>query len=134
MKGYLVTKYLDNVTKEMSSIYSAELPEPNCNANDVLVDVKCAGTNFFDILQMQASLCPPHLYFYVTDEPTQGKHQSRPQFPWIPGTEFSGVISKASPLPKGCPFEPGTKVFGAAQGAYAERYALSTLELRWKAK
>lgn len=38
--------------------------------------------------------------------------------------KFAGVISPSSPIPKGCNFVPGkTRVFGASQGAYAERYA-----------
>lgn len=37
---------------------------------------------------------------------------------------FSGVISKDSPIPRGCHFEPGkTRVLGAAQGAYGEKVA-----------
>lgn len=36
--------------------------------------------------------------------------------------QFAGVVSASSPIPKGCNFVPGkTRVFGAAQGAYAER-------------
>ena len=41
------------------------------------------------------------------------------------GTEFAGRIAADSPIPKGCPFKPGDRVFGAAQGAYADRVAAS---------
>lgn len=81
-----------------------ELPDPRPAENQVLIDVKCAGMNFFDTLQVR------------------GKYQDQPPFPFIPGAEFSGVISKDSPIPKGCPFIPGkTRVFGSTQGCYASK-------------
>lgn len=47
---------------------------------------------------------------------------TQPAFPYIAGAEFSGTVSRSSPLPAGCPFVPGqTRVFGAGQGAYAEK-------------
>ncbi|KAG9098466.1 hypothetical protein FS749_003752 [Ceratobasidium sp. UAMH 11750] len=61
--------------------------------------------NFFDILQ------------------SQGKYQNQPPFPFVLGAEFAGVIANSSPIPKGCPFKPGDRVFGSGQGAYAERVA-----------
>jgi len=45
----------------------------------------------------------------------------QPPFPFVLGTEFAGRIAKDSPIPKGCPHKPGDRVFGFAQGAYAER-------------
>jgi len=39
----------------------------------------------------------------------------------VPGVEFAGVVAKSSPIPKGCPFQAGDRVFGASQGAFAER-------------
>jgi len=78
-------------------------PEPTATGNQVLVDVYSAGLNFFDILQ------------------AQGKHQSQPKLPFVLGTEFAGRIAVNSPIPKGCNFKPGDRVFGAAQGAYADK-------------
>lgn len=37
------------------------------------------------------------------------------------GAEFSGTISASSPIPQGCPYKAGTRVFGASQGSYAEK-------------
>ena len=46
------------------------------------------------------------------------------------GAEFSGVISASSPIPDGCDFIPGkTRVFGAGQGAYAEKIAVDFRKL-----
>ena len=45
----------------------------------------------------------------------------RPQY--VLGSEFAGRIAKDSPIPKGCPFKPGDRVFGSGQGAYGERVA-----------
>ena len=54
---------------------------------------------------------------------SQGKYQNQPPFPFVLGSEFSGKVSENSPLPKGCPFKHGDRVFGYAQGAYADRVA-----------
>lgn len=41
--------------------------------------------------------------------------------------QFAGKISASSPIPKGCNFVPGkTRVFGASQGAFAERWVTSS--------
>lgn len=55
---------------------------------------------------------------------TQGKYQVKPPLPFILGTEFAGRVSKDSPIPKGCPYKPGDRVFGAGQGTYADRVAI----------
>ncbi|EIN11815.1 NAD(P)-binding protein [Punctularia strigosozonata HHB-11173 SS5] len=82
---------------------NANAPEPKPGPSEVVVDVYSAGLNFFDILQ------------------AQGKYQHQPPFPFVLGHEFAGRIAKDSPIPKGCPFRPGDRVFGAAQGCYAEK-------------
>jgi len=51
----------------------------------------------------------------------QGKHQTRPELPFILGSEFAGVVSQDSATPLGCPFKPGDRVFGYVQGAYADK-------------
>lgn len=43
--------------------------------------------------------------------------------PFILGTELAGKIASNSPIPEGCPFKPGDRVFGSAQGCYADRVA-----------
>ncbi|GLB37042.1 putative zinc-binding dehydrogenase [Lyophyllum shimeji] len=85
---------------------SSNVPEPKAGRGQVLVDVYSAGLNFFDILQ------------------TQGKYQIKPPLPFVLGTEFAGRISKGSPIPEGCPFKPGDRVFGAGQGTYADKVAV----------
>ncbi|KLO18426.1 alcohol dehydrogenase [Schizopora paradoxa] len=82
---------------------SNDFPEPEAGPNDVIVDVYSAGLNYFDILQ------------------SQGKYQHQPPMPFALGSEFAGRISQKSPIPKGCTFKRGDRVFGYAQGAYAER-------------
>ena len=48
----------------------------------------------------------------------------QPPFPFTLGAEFSGKISQSSPIPKGCPYKAGDRVFGSIQGAYADRIAV----------
>ncbi|CDO77707.1 hypothetical protein BN946_scf184969.g58 [Trametes cinnabarina] len=82
-------------------------PEPKASKGQVLVDVYSAGLNYFDILQ------------------SQGKYQVQPPRPFVLGNEFAGKISADSPIPDGCPFRPGDRVFGGGQGAYAEKVAVA---------
>ncbi|ORY32517.1 alcohol dehydrogenase [Naematelia encephala] len=81
---------------------TTDLPVPEPKEGQVLVDVYAAGLNFFDILQ------------------AQGLYQTKPPLPFILGAEFAGRISASSPIPTGCPYKPGDKVFGYTQGAFAE--------------
>ncbi|KAH9485385.1 Quinone oxidoreductase-like protein 2-like protein [Psilocybe cubensis] len=80
--------------------------EPTAGPEHVLVDVYSAGLNFFDILQ------------------SQGKYQNKPPLPFILGAEFAGKISQDSPIPKGCNLKRGQRVFGSAQGCYADKVAV----------
>ncbi|KAH9894889.1 alcohol dehydrogenase [Cubamyces lactineus] len=85
---------------------SQSVPEPKARQGQVLVDVFSAGLNYFDILQ------------------SQGKYQVQPPRPFVLGNEFAGKISADSPIPDGCPFRPGDRVFGGGQGAYGEKVAV----------
>src|SRR5215207_1009884 len=58
-----------------SSLVVDELPDPKPGAGEVLIDVKAAALNFPDVLL------------------SYGKYQFRPEPPFIPGGEASGVIS-----------------------------------------
>lgn len=98
MRGYIV-KELAHPSKIP---ISNDLPVPTATGKQVLVDVYSAGLNFFDILQ------------------AQGKYQTRPPLPFVFGTEFSGRISANSPIPAGCRFKAGDRVFGAQLGAFAD--------------
>ncbi|EKM80973.1 hypothetical protein AGABI1DRAFT_112678 [Agaricus bisporus var. burnettii JB137-S8] len=90
---------------------SHDVPEPTAGKDQVLVDVYSAGLNFFDTLQ------------------SQGKHQSKPPLPFILGSEFAGKIAQNSPIPEGCPYRPGNRVFGGTQGSFADRIAVNWNEL-----
>src|ERR1700722_4967243 len=57
-----------------------EWPEPAPTASQVLIDVEYSGVVFPDVLQ------------------TRGEYQSRPDVPFIPGWEVSGVVR---PTPMG---------------------------------
>lgn len=59
----------------------------------------------------------------------QGKHQSRPELPFVLGSEFAGIISHDSPIPPGYSFKPGDRVFGYAQGAYADQVRVDPRQL-----
>lgn len=76
-----------------------------------------SALNFFDILQAQGkyqSTCglpsstPTTSHFSVLKS-------DQPPFPFVLGAEFAGVIAASSPIPNGCPFKPGDRVFGSAQ-------------------
>lgn len=56
------------------SLEREELPEARAGRGQVLIDVKAAGCNFFDILI------------------TQGKYQVRPELPFSPGAEVAGTV------------------------------------------
>lgn len=103
MRGVLVSE-LAHPSKIPLSV---DIPEPILKENEVLIDVYSAGLNFFDILQMQ------------------GKYQRKPPLPFVAGAEFAGRIAKNSPIPKGCPYRPGDRVFGATQGAFADKAPVS---------
>jgi NADPH2:quinone reductase len=57
----------------------AELPDPVAGPGEVVVKVAATALNFFDTL-----IVP-------------GKYQYKPEFPFSPGAEFSGVVESAGP-------------------------------------
>ncbi|TFK44713.1 hypothetical protein BDQ12DRAFT_673439 [Crucibulum laeve] len=85
---------------------STDAPEPKTTDSQVLVDIYSAGLNFFDILQ------------------AQGKYQNKPPLPFTLGAEFAGKIAANSPIPKGCKYQPGDRVFGAQVGSFADKVAV----------
>jgi NADPH2:quinone reductase len=71
----------------------------------LLVDVRAAGCNFFDILMVQ------------------GRYQVKPPFPFVPGAEVAGVVREVGPGVRG--FAVGERVFGTAGlGGFADVAAL----------
>jgi NADPH2:quinone reductase len=78
-----------------------EQPTPSSAPNQYLIEIHSAGTNFFDLLQIQ------------------GKYQNQPPLPWIAGAEFAGTILATPTESANARFKVGDRVFGASQGAYA---------------
>jgi NADPH2:quinone reductase len=102
---------VDHWLKGPEEIQVSVAPVPEPAEGQVLVDVAYAGANFYDILMVQ------------------GKYQFKPSFPFIPGTEFSGVISKLGPGVTG--WQVGQEVYGITMlGAYAEKVAVSATKIR----
>jgi len=92
--------------QEPTELKVSETDEPELAGGCVLVDVKFAGANFFDILLVQ------------------GKYQSKPPFPFIPGSEFAGDVKEVGEGVED--FKKGDKVYGSVpHGAYAERIVVA---------
>jgi NADPH2:quinone reductase len=85
------------------SLGEAANPEPG--SGEVVIDVAAAGVNFLDVLLVQ------------------GKYQVKPQFPFSPGSEVSGVIRS---LGRGVGnLAPGQRVMGfCGHGGFAEQVRL----------
>ncbi|KAI2628094.1 hypothetical protein GGS26DRAFT_132883 [Hypomontagnella submonticulosa] len=107
MRGIQVSQYV----KGPKELKVTELPDPTPKANQYLIEVHAAATNFFDILQIQ------------------GKYQHQPPFPWVSGAEFSGVVLATPSNTKSPRFPVGSRVFGGSQGAYATRVCAAEHEL-----
>ncbi|KAG2222332.1 hypothetical protein INT45_001595, partial [Circinella minor] len=88
MKGYLITKLLKGPDE---LILRTDLIPKEPEQGEVQIRVMAAGLNFFDILQIQ------------------GKYQWKPPLPFIPGSEFSGIVTRST-VPE---YKPGDQVFGS---------------------
>jgi NADPH2:quinone reductase len=83
----------------------AQLPEPEPShpltpGAGVLVDVRCAGVSFPEVLQ------------------TRGQYQVKPELPFVPGSEVAGVVRSA---PANAQVKPGDRVAAfCALGGFAE--------------
>ncbi|KAG1732221.1 uncharacterized protein EDB91DRAFT_1152222 [Suillus paluster] len=102
MRAYVVNEWVHPSELKLFD----DAPEPEATGDEILVDVYSSALNFFDILQ------------------AQGKYQIKPPFPFTLGAEFAGKVAKGSPIPKYCPYKPGDRVFGSAQGCFADRVAV----------
>ncbi len=71
MRAIVVDRWL-----EPAELALREAPEPALRPGTLLVDVKAAGCNFFDIL-----MC-------------RGTYQVKPPFPFVPGAEVAGVVAR----------------------------------------
>lgn len=97
MRAIVVDRWM-----EPSELGVREIPEPEIPPGKVLVEVRAAGCNFFDILMVQ------------------GRYQVKPPFPFVPGAEIGGVVCG---LGEGVEeFAVGDRVCASVgTGAFAER-------------
>ncbi len=101
MRAVVVDRWM-----EPGELRVSEAPEPQLRPGALAIDVKAAGCNFFDILMVQ------------------GRYQSKPLFPFVPGAELSGVVSALGECVRG--FAVGDRVLaGAGLSAFAERAVVS---------
>ncbi|CAO3666807.1 unnamed protein product [Umbelopsis vinacea] len=94
MKGYVINNWING--PDDMKVVEAAVPEPK--NGELLIEVKAAGLNFFDILQVQ------------------GRYQHKPPFPFVPGGEYAGVVLKST-VPE---YKAGDRVFGAGN-SFAEQ-------------
>jgi NADPH:quinone reductase len=103
MKGWLVKE----LGEPRDVLQIEEMKKPELNAGEVLINVKAAALNFFDIL-----LC-------------QGKYQEKPPLPFTIGSEVSGVVVKTQ---EGSRLKEGQRVLALPKlptGGLAEYVAVS---------
>ncbi len=83
-----------------------ELPKPQAQPGEVVVDIMAAGVNFPDVLVIQ------------------NKYQFKPALPFTPGNELSGVVSAVGDGVTR--FKAGDRVFGyVPHGAFGQQLAVS---------
>lgn len=88
-----------------SAVEVVEVPEPVAGPGQVLVDVHVAGVSYPEVLQ------------------TRGAYQLKPELPFIPGAEVSGVVRTA---PDGAHVTAGDRVVAfPGVGGYAEVVAVA---------
>ncbi|MCM2562532.1 NADPH:quinone oxidoreductase family protein [Lutimaribacter sp. EGI FJ00015] len=81
-----------------------DMPDPQASGDQVVIRVEAAGVNYPDGLLVQ------------------GKYQSRPDRPFVPGMEAAGVVEAVGPDVTG--FKPGDRVATICTlGGYAEKVA-----------
>src|SRR6195952_6108814 len=74
MKAILCSQYC-----QPDDLVLADIPDPVAEAGQVVIAIKSAALNFFDILMIQ------------------GKSQIKPPFPFSPAAEVAGVIDSVGP-------------------------------------
>ena len=90
-----------NAFGSFDAITIADIPPPVPGAGDVLIDVQAAGVNFADMLVVE------------------GKYQSLPEPPFVPGKEIAGVVAAVGD--GASRFTPGDRVMAyMEQGGFAE--------------
>ncbi|MBN9583310.1 MAG: alcohol dehydrogenase catalytic domain-containing protein, partial [Afipia sp.] len=74
MKAILCTQYCGP-----DELVLADIPDPVAGPGEVVIAIKAAALNFFDLLMIQ------------------GKYQVKPPFPFSPAAEIAGVIESVGP-------------------------------------
>ena len=88
------------LTGPRTALRISDFAAPDSDADGVVIEVKAAGVSFPDLLQ------------------TRGEYQIKPQLPFVPGSEISGVVRSAPP---GHPVSPGDRVVALCMtGGFAE--------------
>ena len=107
MRAIVVDRWM-----EPSELAVREAPEPAARGGSMVVDVRAAGCNFFDILM------------------ARGQYQVRPPFPFVPGAELAGEVRAIGPDVRD--FKVGDRVLSAPGiGAFAER-AVVAANASWR--
>lgn len=88
----------------IEDVYIGDLPDPVAGPGQIVIDVHAAGLNFFDGLMVQ------------------GKYQTKPPFPFSPGSEAAGTVRAVG---EGVStFAPGDRVLTfCGTGGFAEQVA-----------
>src|ERR1700687_6291072 len=99
MKAVVVEKY-----DSIDNILLKEVPLPEVSAGQVRVRIQAASVSFVDRLKVQ------------------GLYQTKDPLPFVPGTEFAGVVDAvADNVPT---FKPGMSVIGMARSGGLPAYIL----------
>jgi NADPH:quinone reductase len=78
---------------EPDDLVLGDVPEPKAGPGEVVITIKSAALNFFDILMIQ------------------GKYQTKPPFPFSPAAEIAGVIESVGAGVT--EFKPGDRVISS---------------------
>ena len=103
MRAIVVDRWM-----EPSELRVQDIEEPELRPGSLAIEVRAAGCNFFDIL-----MC-------------QGKYQLKPPFPFVPGAEVAGVVTKVGEGVEG--FAEGDRILSSpGLGGFAERAVVPAL-------
>jgi NADPH2:quinone reductase len=115
-----------------------ELPDPTPKDDEYLIRVHSAAANFFDILQVQGryqnqprkATFNPTEFLFTSLDLTCFLTLLLLAFPWVAGAEFAGTVISAPRNAAGkAKFPPGSRVFGANQGAFATKVCAKEVAL-----
>jgi len=105
MKAVVVEQYAT-----IGQIELKDIPPPSMEPGQLRIRVEAAGIGFVDGLKIE------------------GRYQTKDPLPFIPGTEFAGVVTDAPGAPGG--YQPGMRVMGMTRsGALAEEIVVGPAAL-----